>query len=315
MGEKRVVSLISSATEMVAALGALDLLVGRSHECDYPPSVRALPACTRPLIDVDADSRTIDQQVKNSARSALSIYEVFDDVLERLQPTHILTQVQCDVCAVSLRDVERSVASRLASRPQLVPLNPASLADIWDDFRRVGEAVGVPAEPLIRELQKRMEPVRNPQEPTVACVEWIEPLMAAGNWTPELIGLAGARDVFGTPGIHSPWITWQDLLSRNPDIIIVAPCGFDLARTRAEMHWLADRPDFSRLRAVRTGHVFLADGNQYFNRPGPRVVETLEIVKEIISTISDPGTEYLGDSDRWTIYSKQTDAVYGEKCR
>src|ERR1017187_7124598 len=151
---------------MVDALGALDLLVGRSHECDYPPSVRALPACTKPLIDVDADSRAIDEQVKNSARNALSIYEVFDDVLERLQPTHILTQVQCDVCAVSLRDVERSIASRLASAPQVVALNPASLADIRDDFRRVGEAVGVDAEPLIRELKSRMTPVNSSDPPT-----------------------------------------------------------------------------------------------------------------------------------------------------
>src|ERR1700691_4541222 len=257
---------------MVGALGALDLLVGRSHECDYPSSVRALPSCTRPLIDVEADSRSIDEQVKNSARNALSIYEVFDDVLERLQPTHILTQVQCDVCAVSLRDVERSIASRLASAPQLVALNPASLADIWDDFRRVGEAVGVNAEPVIGELQGRMTPVRSPDPPTVACIEWIEPLMAAGNWTPELIDLAGGIDVFGKPGVHSPWITWEELLARDPDVIIVAPCGFDLDRTRGEMHWLTARPDFGRMKAVRTKRLFLADGNRFFNRPGPRIV-------------------------------------------
>src|SRR5580692_898187 len=230
--KRAIVSLISSATEMVGALGALDLLVGRSHECDYPPSVLDLPSCTKPLIDVDADSREIDRQVKNSARSALSIYEVFDEVLERLQPTHILTQVQCDVCAVSLRDVERSIASQLASAPRLVALNPASLADIWNDFRRVGEAVGVDAEPVIRQLRSRMTPVHAPVRPTVACIEWIEPLMAAGNWTPELIDLAGGVDVFGKPGIHSPWITWEALLAQDPDVVIVAPCGFDLARTR-----------------------------------------------------------------------------------
>jgi iron complex transport system substrate-binding protein len=280
---RAIVSLLSSATEMVNALGAIDLLVGRSHECDYPASVRALPACTKPLIDVDADSRSIDEQVKNSARNALSIYEVFDDVLERLQPTHILTQVQCEVCAVSLRDVEESIASRLASAPQIVALNPASLADIWNDFRRVGEAVGVPAEPLIVQLQSRMAPVRRDKPPTIACIEWIEPLMAAGNWTPELIHLAGAIDVFGKPGVHSPWITWEDLHAKDPDIIIVAPCGFDLARTRTEMHWLTDRPGFDSLKAVRNGRFFLADGNQYFNRPGPRVVETLRIIEQIIT--------------------------------
>src|SRR5580704_72663 len=237
---------------MVNALGALDLLVGRSHECDYPASVRSLPACTKPLIDVDVDSRLIDAQVKNSARSALSIYEVFDDVLEKLQPTHILTQVQCDVCAVSLRDVERSIASRLASAPELVALNPGSLADIWEDFRRVGEAIGVDAAPAIETLQRRLKRRETAGRPTVACIEWIEPLMAAGNWTPELIDLAGGVDVFGKPGIHSPWITWEELLARDPDIIIVAPCGFDLARTRGEMHWLSERPDFACLKAVKT---------------------------------------------------------------
>jgi iron complex transport system substrate-binding protein len=292
---RRIVSLISSATEMVDALGALPLLVGRSHECDYPASVRELPCCTKPLIDVYADSRTIDEQVKNSVRSALSIYEVFDDVLERLQPSHILTQVQCEVCAVSLRDVERSIASRLSSAPQLVALNPASLDSIWEDFRRVGEAVGINAEPVIGALQGRMTPVCVTERPTVACIEWIEPLMAAGNWTPELIDLAGGIDVFGKPGVHSPWITWEELLACDPDVIIVAPCGFDLARTRGEMHWLANRPDFNCLKAVRSGRVFLADGNQYFNRPGPRIVDTFEI---IAAMLHEGSTEHPA----WAVY-------------
>jgi iron complex transport system substrate-binding protein len=304
--QRRIVSLLSSATEMVNALGALDLLVGRSHECDFPASVRLLPSCTRPLIDVDADSRAIDAQVKNSARSALSIYEVFDDVLEKLQPTHILTQVQCDVCAVSLRDVERSIASRLASAPELVALNPASLADIWEDFRRVGESVGVDAAPVIETLQRRLKRRETAQRPTVACIEWIEPLMAAGNWTPELIDLAGGEDVFGTPGVHSPWITWEDLLARDPDVIIVAPCGFDLARTRAEMHWIADRPDFARLKAVRAGRVFLADGNQYFNRPGPRVAETFEFIRLMVHE------GYRCGSEAWVLYSRKIDPPYSQ---
>lgn len=291
---------------MVDYFGALDLLVGRSHECDYPEAVRSLPVCTKPLIDTGADSRGIDEQVRNSARSALSIYEVFDDVLERLQPTHILTQVQCEVCAVSLRDVERSIASRLASRPRLVALNPASLADIREDFRRVGDAAGVDPEPAIRRWQMRMQPAAaRVRRPTVACIEWIEPLMAAGNWTPELIDLAGGADVFGTPGVHSPWIRWEDLLERDPDIIIVAPCGLDLARTRAEMHWLTERPEFGRLKAAQTGRIFLADGNQFFNRPGPRIADTLEIIVKILS----------GQScglPAWAVYSKDNEPRYGQ---
>jgi iron complex transport system substrate-binding protein len=291
--KRRIVSLISSATEMVHALGALDLLVGRSHECDYPPEVRALPSCTKPLIDVEADSRSIDAQVKNAVRGALSIYEVFDDVLERLQPTHILTQVQCEVCAVSLRDVERSIASRLSSAPRLIALNPSSLADIWEDFRRVGEAAGISAEPVIRALQDRMKPAETAYRPTVACIEWIEPLMAAGNWTPELIELAGGTDVFGKPGVHSPWITWEELREKDPDVIIVAPCGFDLARTRGEMHWLTGRPDFNRLKAVRTKRLYLADGNQFFNRPGPRVVETMEMIHRMLRTAPETTSSTL----------------------
>jgi iron complex transport system substrate-binding protein len=284
---KRIVSLLSSATEIVDALGAFDLphvkLVGRSHECDYPAAVASLPVCTRPLIDVNADSQSIDEQVRNSARNALSIYEVFDDVLERLQPTHILTQVQCDVCAVSLRDVERSIASRLASEPRIVALNPGSLADIWDDFRRIGQALDIDAEPVIRNLQRRMQPVDVAVRPTVACIEWIEPLMTAGNWTPELIELAGAIDVFTVPGAPalSRKITWGDIVERDPDVIIVAPCGFDISRTRAEMHWLTGRPGFRLLKAVRTERLFLADGNRFFNRPGPRVVETCEMIRQM----------------------------------
>jgi iron complex transport system substrate-binding protein len=271
---------------MVCALGARELLVGRSHECDYPAEIRLLPACTRPLIDVNADSKAIDEQVRKSARNALSIYEVFDDVLDRLQPTHILTQTQCDVCAVSLRDVEMSVASRLRSAPKIVALNPASLADIWEDFRRVGLAVGVDAEPLILELQRRMDALRGDSGLKVACIEWMEPLMAAGNWTPELIAMAGGVDVFGAAGVHSPWITWEQVAERDPDVIIVAPCGFDLARTRGELHWITDRP---RLR----GEVYLADGNQFFNRPGPRVVETMGMIAEILR--GGPS----GNPDRW----------------
>ncbi len=299
----RIVSLLSSATEIIDALGAIDLLVGRSHECDYAEPVLGLPVCTTPLIDVNADSRGIDEQVKNSARNALSVYEVFDDVLERLQPTHILTQVQCEVCAVSLKDVERSVASRLASAPRIVALNPASLADIWDDFRRVGAAIDVDAEPVIRRLQSSMQRVNPPRRPSVACIEWIEPLMAAGNWTPELIDLAGGIDVFGTPGVHSPWIAWDDLVARDPDVIVVAPCGFDPVRTRSEMHLLTERPGFASLKAVRGGRLFVGDGNRYFNRPGPRVVETMHMIQEMIGT-RQPATLSAGYGSGYTDTSR-----------
>jgi iron complex transport system substrate-binding protein len=273
----RIVSLIASATEIVDALGMLDEMVGRSHECDYPERVRSLPVCTRPRIDIDADSREIDRQVRASAETRVSIYDVFDGVIESLDPTHILTQIQCEVCAVSLRDIEAALARGLKSRPRIVSLQPNSLAEIWEDVRRIARSLGIEerGEEVVRELQSRMArlaataaPARPPR---VAIVEWIEPLMTAGHWMPELVAMAG--------GIHITAGTWEALVAAEPDAIVVAPCGFDLARAEQEMYWLTGKPDFERFRS----RVFVADGNQYFNRPGPRVVETFEILLEILN--------------------------------
>ena len=285
---KRVVSLIASATEIVDALGQLEHLVGRSHECDYPESVKSLPVCTRPRIAVDTDSREIDRQVKESARTSVSIYEVFDDVLARLAPTHILTQIQCEVCAVSLRDVEQALARGIPGEPAIVSLQPDSLERIWEDFRRVARALGIAekGEEVITQLQRRMGAIAPPPEagppPRVACIEWMEPLMAAGNWMPELIGMAGGMNLFGEDGRHSPWLTWEELRDADPDVVILTPCGFDLERTAEELHWMTDRAGWSDLRAVREERVYLGDGNRYFNRPGPRVVETLEALVEML---------------------------------
>jgi iron complex transport system substrate-binding protein len=284
----RIVSLIASATEIVDALGQIDNLVGRSHECDYPERVQHLPVCTRPRIPVDGSSREIDRLVKEAARTSISIYDVLEDALDRLEPTHIVTQIQCEVCAVSLRDVEAAIARGMKGNPKLVSLQPNSLSDIWDDFRRVAVALEIPerGEEVVRGLEARLvAPVVLPPvetAPRVACIEWIEPLMAAGNWTPELIELAGGVNLFGESGKHSPWMTWDQLVEADPDVLIIAPCGFDLARTEQEMYWLTDRPDWRELRAVRTHRVYLADGNQYFNRPGPRVVETFEMLVEML---------------------------------
>jgi len=276
----RIVSMISSATEIVDALGALPWLVGRSHECDYPEQVRALPVCTAPRFPVDGDSREIDRLVKQTLAESISVYQVFDDVLERLQPTHILTQIHCQVCAVSLRDVERSVAARLASRPAVVSLNPSSLAEVWEDIRRVAQAIGIDArgEQLVARLQARMQAIAETScgasRPRLACIEWIEPPMPAANWMPELVEMAGAENV--------AWQTWDELAAADPDIILVMPCGFDLERAVSEMHWLTGRDGWHALRAVRDSRVFVADGNQYFNRPGPRLVESLEILAGIV---------------------------------
>jgi iron complex transport system substrate-binding protein len=285
----RIVSLIASATEIVHSLGQFEFLVGRSHECDFPAAVASLPVCTRPAIPVTGDSREIDRLVKDRLREAISVYEVFPDLLERLQPTHIITQTQCEVCAVSLKDVQTALAAGLSSNPQIVPLHPNALADVWDDMRRVAGALGIAehGETTVETLKARMcaisrRALSRQERPTVACIEWLEPLMAAGNWVPELVEMAGGANLFGEAGKHSPWMSWEQLVEADPEVIVVMPCGWDPDRTRPEMHWLTDRPEWARLRAVRSDRVHLTDGNQYFNRPGPRLVESLEILATIL---------------------------------
>lgn len=289
MPTPRIISLIASATETVAALGCEDWLVGRSHECDYPPSVRGLPVCTSAKVDVDASGAEIDRQIKTLLRNAVSIYELDAGTLERLHPDVIITQSQCEVCAVSLRDVEEAVCEIVSSRPRIVSLEPDGLAEIWQGIAEVAAALGVPERgaELNRQLQRRLDEMtrraaRLSRRPTVACIEWIEPLMAAGNWVPELVAIAGGVNLFGEAGKHSPWMTWDELAERDPDVIVVLPCGWDIPRCQCEMGPLTSREGWKALSAVRHGQVYLTDGNQYFNRPGPRVVESAEILAEIL---------------------------------
>lgn len=303
----RIVSLIASATEIVHALGLGDLQVGRSHECDYPESVRELPVCTAPAIDVNGSSADIDRRVRERITTAVSVYDVFTDVLDRLAPTHIITQTHCKVCAVSLDDVERALAASVSSRPRLVALEPNALEDIWSGIRNVASACGVPdrGEELVANLQKRMRTTSErahaaPRRPRVACVEWNEPLMAAGNWVPELLEMANGENLFGRAGQHSPWMTWSELLDADPDIILISPCGFDLERTRNEMYWLTNRPEWGNLRAVQKDSVYLIDGNQYMNRPGPRVADSLDIIAEILHPGAFAPQFETNAWERWT---------------
>jgi iron complex transport system substrate-binding protein len=290
----RIVSLIASSTEIVCALGFENDLVARSHECDFPESVRRLPAVTAPKFDVDGSSAEIDARVKTIVAEALSVYRVDADRLRELRPDVVVTQSQCEVCAVSLRDVEEAVRDWVGARPgerppTIVSLQPNRLADVWDDVRRVAAALGAPerGDELVRRLRSRMEDVARraraaAARPTIAAVEWIEPLMACGNWMPELVDMAGGVNLFGEAGKHSPWMTWDDVVAKDPDVLFVVPCGFDVDRTRRDMPALVGRPGWSDLRAVRRGRVVLADGNRYFNRPGPRLVESLEILAEAL---------------------------------
>jgi iron complex transport system substrate-binding protein len=285
----RVVSLIASSTEIVCALGFEDALVGRSHECDWPPGVRRLPAVSRPAFATAGTSRAVDLALTNRLRKALSIYEVDAALLKRLEPDLIITQTQCEVCAVSPADVERAVCGLADRSARIVALEPNGLDDVWADIRRVADALGAPerGRALAAALERRVDAIRVraaglAARPRVAVVEWIEPLMAAGNWMPELVAIAGAINLFGEARKHSPWMTWEALAAADPDVILVSPCGFDIARTRSEMRALTGRPEWPRLRAVGAGRVYLADGNAYFHRPGPRLVESLEILAEIL---------------------------------
>ena len=287
----RIVSLLPSATEIVCALGAGGDLVGRSHECDFPPEAQHLPVLTSPRFQPAAGSSEIDLQVRSlaleaRAEDALGVYAIEVELLQELAPTHIVTQTQCEVCAVSLRDVERAVEQLTGFDTKLIPLAPNSLADIWDDITRTADALGVRGrgEALVAELQRRIDDVpATTNAPRVAVVEWADPLMTAGHWTMELIELAGGVPVIGTPKGASLHFEMSDLAEADPDVILIAPCGYDLARTCEDAKLLHEREDWRRLRAVGEGRVALIDGNQYVNRPGPRVVETLEIIAEIIN--------------------------------
>lgn len=282
----RIVSLIPSATEILAALGLTDAIVGRSHECDYPPEIQNLSVCTQPKFNPEGTSSEIHNRVTDLLQSALSVYQVKTDVLEQLQPTHILTQAQCEVCAVSLADVEKAVATLTHSQVQIISLQPNTLSDVWADIQRVGETLGVQWQPVLAELQSRVQACQQKTQSlppqTVACIEWTDPLMAAGNWIPEMVKLAGGQSLFGEVGKHSPWLTWDALTAADPDVIIIMPCGFDLDRTRQEAMRLSQHSEWFNLQAVKTGRVFITDGNSYFNRPGPRLVDSLEILAEIL---------------------------------
>lgn len=286
----RIVSLLPSATEIVCALGFEHQLVGRSHECDFPPAVARLPSLTSPKFNPDGSSAEIDQRVKKILSDALAVYRVDADKLRALKPDVIVTQSQCDVCAVSMRDVEEAVAEWIGGPPpRIVSLAPYALGDVLEDMRRVATRLGAPerGDELVARLRERLSAIESraktaPARPTVACIEWIDPLMAGGNWMPELVAMAGGINLFGKAGQHSPRMAFDDIAAADPDVILIAPCGFDMERTAADLPILTRRPEWPRIKAVREGRVYQADGNQYFNRPGPRILQSLEILAEIL---------------------------------
>ncbi|MCD8742327.1 cobalamin-binding protein [Mucilaginibacter roseus] len=286
----RIISLLPSATEIICALGLEQNLVGRSHECDYPESVKALPICTEANIPDGLSSAEIDNKVKEILNDALSLYTVKKEVIRNLQPDVVITQDQCDVCAVSLPEVQQALQEYLDKPAQIISLQPNSIDEMLADIKNVASALNVSeaGNVLIEDLEDRINIIRHKlkfidAKPTVACIEWLEPLMTSGNWIPELVNIAGGTPVLAEAGKHSPYVDWEAIRLANPDVIVLMPCGFSIDRTMREINLLLDKPGFAELKAIKNNRLYIADGNQYFNRPGPRLVDSLEIMAEIIN--------------------------------
>jgi iron complex transport system substrate-binding protein len=285
---QRIVSLLPSATEIICALGAQDRLVGRSHECDVPAAVQQLPVCSQPRADMHGSSVEIDGSVRDLVRQGLSVFEVLTEELRQAKPDLIVTQVQCEVCAVSYAQLEAALSAWTGDKPAILSLEPKALRDVFADIQNLANALqleqaGERLRAGMREQMRAIDGTANgiAGAPTVVCLEWIEPLMAAGNWVPELVDFAGGDNRLGKSGEHSPWIEWSQVLDVDPDVLVIMPCGFDLQRTTSQARQLLCLPGYQDLNAVRCDQVFAVDGHNFFNRPGPRLVQSLEILAEL----------------------------------
>ncbi len=298
----RIVSLLPSTTEIVAALGKKDELVGRSHECNYPKEIEKLPSCTEPKFNPDGDSYEIDQRVKALLQEGLSVYRVDEEKLKSLEPDVILTQDHCEVCAASFNEVEEAVQSTLGGDVEVISVSPTDLSNWVQSIRTIAEAIDAEeaAEELTDQMKSKMQAIQQQTieltPPKVLSIEWMDPLMTAGNWIPELVQVAGGIPVGAEAGAHSPEISWQKVQQLNPDIITVIPCGYSIEKTLSEISTLTSLEGWYELRAVKNKQVYIADGDHYFNRPGPRLVDSARILAEIIH----PSLFRTGDHPQWT---------------
>ena len=292
----RIVSLLPSATELVCALGLESALVGISHECDYPPGITGLPRVTRTRIAHDASSHDIDRQVREELAGTQALYSLDLDTLRALAPDLIVTQSLCDVCAVGADEVDAALC-RLPGAPRLFNLQPERLGDILGCVRELGAAAGAAAaaETLLASMETRIGAVRERSarlpadaRPRVALVEWLDPWFDAGHWNPELVELAGGTPVCGRKGEPSTTLAWSTLRELDPDVLFIACCGFDVARTLQDLPIVAALPGWAELKCVRNGRVHVTDGNAYFNRPGPRIVDSLEILAHALHPALHP---------------------------
>ena len=285
----RIASLLPSATEILCALGLAERIVGVSHECDHPPEIVGRPVLTEPKLDPRGRSAEIDAAVRRLVRDGLSVYRIKEDELRAARPDLIVTQEQCEVCAVSFTEVQQAAGALLETPAEIVSLKPERLDDVLDDFTRVAQATGVAnaGAELVAASRARLARIRDRLQharsrPRVACIEWIDPLMLAGNWIPEMVELAGGTYGLVAAGQHSPTVGWEALTDYAPDVVILMPCGFALAQTRRELAQLAARPEWQTLPAVRNGRAYSVDANAYLNRPGPRLVDSAELLAGLI---------------------------------
>lgn len=280
----RIVSLLPSATEIICQLGLLDRLVGVTHECDYPDAVRTLPRVTQTHIPKNATSAEIDSSVREQLTVQTGLYSLDFGLLEQLQPDLIVTQSLCNVCAVAEEEVH-ALTSRLPTSPRVINLEPNCLDDLFTCLQLVASAcqVEVQGEVVIAALRRRIEHVARQVElqarrPRVVVLEWIDPLFCAGHWTPELVRLAGGLEVIGTERSRSRTVQWEDVMEADPEVLVIACCGFDVPRTIQDLPILAAKEGFKNLSCTQSGRIYVVDGNAYFNRPGPRLVDSLEIL-------------------------------------
>lgn len=286
----RIVSLLSSATEIAFELGLGPQLVGISHECDFPSEIRGLPVVSETRINPLASAEIINRSVQEMVSKGLSIYQVKTELLEKLAPDLILTQNQCDVCAVSLSDVEKAVQGITKKNTRICSLFPFALDDLCKDFRKVGELTGreQEAEDLVTRFWIRLNQVNAKAgthlkyRPKVLALEWLDPAIVAGSWLPELITLAGGDPLIVDGPKPFKKVAWEELQSLNPDAVIVFPCGWSLERTLQEMNSEKVKKELLKLPASKEGRIFACDGNQFFNRPGPRIADSLEMLGAIL---------------------------------
>jgi iron complex transport system substrate-binding protein len=291
---QRVVSLLPSATELLFAIGAGHQVVAVTHECDHPAAARGLPVVTRNLLEHGASPpAAIDRHIGHARHEGSSIYALDEPRLRELNPDLIVTQELCDVCAVAYRDVAKAVR-RLPGSTDVLSLEPGSLGDIVDTAITLGEATGqaVGAARLAARLRERMALVQSlpplSPRPVTVCIEWTDPIMAGGHWVPEMVDLAGGIDPLGQRGRPSRYVDWEEILAVQPAVMVLMPCGFSLDRTLDLAAEITDRPGFGELPCARTGRVAAVDGSSYFNRPGPRIADGLEILAAVLR--SEPGS-------------------------